>query len=258
MSMTVTMAATQLAPIPEYEVLTLKLRAPVEDQRPMDERVATIVETMLASDHLSEEEKLNLAIWLRVNLSQFATQPDGSLSEELADDLCSLLVDFIRPLMLKTDEQQALEQAIRFEGDVKELLHQILSIGVDVDEYIFQYEELNEEYHRAQEAKKITDEATEDLIDAQADAVWDRGGERFTATRDFLEEAIHRREIGADEVDSRVRAFTSEVKGTSRKLHAMKLTSEQQIERMRAQLATARALALASGSKLTMGAIQSL
>ena len=258
MTITQVMTAPPMVAQPKYEVLRLRLLAPVEDRRPMDERVAALVEEMLASDHLSEERKHNLGIWLSHNLHQFAPEGEGSTPEDLADNLCSLLVDFIRPLMLETDEEGALDEAATFEKEVKLLLQQILPRGTDVDEYIFQYEELNEEFLLAQEAKELVDEATDELVEAEADAVWDRGEESFRATRNSLEEAQRRRETRADELDATVTALTGEVKATSRALHGLKLTSEQQIERMRAQLQVAKALASAAGSKLTMGAIDSL
>lgn len=258
MNMTVTMTGPSLAVPPEHEVLRLRLLAPGEDRRHMDQRVAALVETMLASDHLSEKQKHNLSVWLRVNLPQFAPQAGGSPPEKLADILCSLLVDFISPLMLETDEEMALDEAVSFQKHIKGLLQQILPIGTDVDEYIYKYEEFNEEYLLAQESKVLANAATEDLARAEADAVWDRGGERFIATRGAFEEAILRREASADEVDAEVRSLTDKVKATASELSGLKVASEAQIERMRAQLHTAQALARASGEKLTMGAIYRL
>ncbi|MCX6991403.1 MAG: hypothetical protein NTX49_10160 [Chlamydiae bacterium] len=258
MTITQVMTAPPMVAQPQYEVLRLRLLAPVEDRRPLDERVAGLVEAMLASDHLSEERKHNLGIWLSHNLHQFAPEGEGSTPEDLADILCSLLVDFIRPLMLETDEEGALDEATSFDKTVKLFLEQILPRGMDVDEFIFQHEEFNEEFLIAQEAKELVDEATDELVEAEADAVWDRGGERFIATRDSLEQAMLRRETRADDVDTAVRSLTGKVKGTASTLSDLKGSSEQQIEHMRRQLQVAKALASAAGSKLTMGAIDSL
>lgn len=226
------MSSTITTTMPPTEVLRLRLIASVvEPQKSRQEQVAAIVEKIASA--ISEQQEEKLRIWFKCRVSMFDADTEAT-EEMIADALCELIVDFISTIPG--------EEGFDFQESVKQILIGVLPKDADADEYIFNYQEYNDELEANARSDELIDETTDGLVDLELASLSDTLGESFEGTQGLLEERIKARNARAIRLKEALAPFNKRVTELVGKFKDIKVGSEQGVVKMRELLAKAHSL----------------
>lgn len=218
-------------------VITLRLSASEGDDRSIEEKITTLIQDICDFKRLPKDMKKKLLVWAYLNLPLFKATTEVSY-KRLASSLCSLLTDVIEPLILSDDG----EEGYVFEKTMIGLLKSVLPKDTDVDDYIAEYQKLNDEFLAVKEAACRIGEESIEQITQTASEFCDRHEGSFEEIKGSLITHLTDREERVILVKKALESIPSAIAALNTEFQRMKQESEEGIQRQRAQLELSKRL----------------